>query len=152
VSEAARRELLVRELESVHNQLKQVGMRSRIVARSDLTLTPQQVRVAGLLVLNGPMRSSELALALEVSRATVTGLLDRLEQAGLVVRRVDPHDNRGRLAEVTDSGRQALSELLSSMSLVQDRVLEALTADELAHLVAGFRAVLRVARSLDRPD
>ncbi|MDR0625742.1 MAG: MarR family transcriptional regulator [Bifidobacteriaceae bacterium] len=88
MSGGARRESLLRDLEAIHDQLKGVGMRSRIEARPTLALRPQQVRVAGLLVLNGPMRSGELATTLGVSRATMTGLVDRLEQAGMVERRV----------------------------------------------------------------
>jgi DNA-binding MarR family transcriptional regulator len=149
MGDEARRERLLAELDEVHAQLKRVGMRSRIASRADFALTPQQLRVVGLLALNGPMRSSELATALDVTRATVTGLLDRLEQGGLIIRRTDPRDGRSRLAESTERARRTLSAMLSSMDLVPDKIISLLTPDELDCLLTGLRAILRAASRVE---
>ncbi|MDR2373813.1 MAG: MarR family transcriptional regulator [Bifidobacteriaceae bacterium] len=148
MSEEARRAELLRELESVYDSLRGAELRSQLAARADSILTPQQIRVVGLLALNGPMRSSQVAAALGVSRSTMTGLLDRLENGGLVVRAVDPADARGRTAEATERGRQALSELLRTKMVAPDRVVRRLNVEELEGLLTGFRAVLREVRAL----
>ncbi|MDR1635654.1 MAG: MarR family transcriptional regulator [Bifidobacteriaceae bacterium] len=148
VSEEARRAELLLELESLQAEFEEAAMRSQIAARADSNLTPQQVKVAGLLALNGPMRSSQLADALGVTRATVTGLLDRLEQGGLIVRAADPNDARGRLAEVTPHGRQALTSLIRSATPPPHIFSGLLTAHELECLATGFKAMLRAVQAL----
>lgn len=49
---------------------------------------------------------SELAQALAVQGATITNLLKRMEEAGMVVRRRDDEDNRLVRVYITDDGRQ----------------------------------------------
>ncbi|RMF11590.1 MAG: MarR family transcriptional regulator [Candidatus Dadabacteria bacterium] len=58
-----------------------------------------------------PRPQSELVEALPVRKAAVTGLLARMEENGLVVRRRDPADGRAWLVEATDAGRERLPKL-----------------------------------------
>ena len=58
----------------------------------------------------GSMRSSELAEHASVSRATVTGLLDTLEKAGLIARTPDARDRRASCVRITDKGRGTSAE------------------------------------------
>src|SRR5690606_9616047 len=48
-----------------------------------------------LLSRQGPMSPSALASATQLHPATLTGVLDRLEQSGWIERRRDPMDRRG---------------------------------------------------------
>ncbi len=57
-----------------------------------------------------PMRMSEIADKLVLSRGGTTKVIDRLEELGHVTRRPDPDDRRATLVEITDSGRQAQAE------------------------------------------
>ena len=45
---------------------------------------------------------------LMVHPTSVTNTIDRLEAQGMVVRRPNPADGRGRLAEITERGRDAV--------------------------------------------
>ncbi|HET7735306.1 MAG TPA: MarR family transcriptional regulator [Nocardioidaceae bacterium] len=54
-------------------------------------------------------RMSELAEAAQVSKQTLTSIVDQLEKAGYVRRTPDPHDARARLVHVTDLGRQLIA-------------------------------------------
>jgi DNA-binding MarR family transcriptional regulator len=45
---------------------------------------------------------------LMVHPTSVTNTIDRLEEQGMVIRRPNPHDGRGRLAEITEQGRDAV--------------------------------------------
>ena len=68
-------------------------------------LTPAEVNA---LVCFGDDRAvpvSELAHRAGTRRSTFTGVLDRLEQRGLVERRPHPDDRRSLLATLTASGR-----------------------------------------------
>ncbi|MDR1442510.1 MAG: MarR family transcriptional regulator [Bifidobacteriaceae bacterium] len=148
MSNEARRQELLAELEAIQGEWDEAGLRSQIAARSESVLTPRQIKVVGLLALNGPMRSSQMATALGVTRATMTGLLDRLESARLVTRKVDPRDGRGRLVQATERGRRALTALIS-LGPSPDRLLELLTEEELKHLVVALRALTRAAARIE---
>jgi DNA-binding MarR family transcriptional regulator len=47
---------------------------------------------------------------LMVHPTSVTNTIDRLELAGLVVRKPNPQDRRGTLAEITPSGRKVVAD------------------------------------------
>jgi len=50
---------------------------------------------------------SELSRRLIVSNGAITGLVDKLMQAGLVVRRYDPADRRSMIVRLTRKGRES---------------------------------------------
>jgi DNA-binding MarR family transcriptional regulator len=58
----------------------------------------------------GPITPSELAARERVRRPTITRVLGRLEDAGLVERAADPADRRSSLVRPTPSGRALLEE------------------------------------------
>lgn len=68
-----------------------------------------------LLVLNqaegGRMRRVDLAQALGISQASVTRAALPLEKTGLVVRETDRSDARVGLVQITDTGRQRITEV-----------------------------------------
>jgi DNA-binding MarR family transcriptional regulator len=79
-------------------------------------LRPLNVSAAGGLVLgilrdHGAISPSELGERLIVTRATVTGLLDSLEQRGFVRRSPNASDRRSLLAEITPAGLIVLQQL-----------------------------------------
>lgn len=54
----------------------------------------------------GALPVTKASLRLQVHPTSVTNAVDRLERAGLVVRRPDPSDGRGTLVAITEQGRQ----------------------------------------------
>jgi DNA-binding MarR family transcriptional regulator len=58
---------------------------------------------------NGLLSQTELGHMLLVNRSNVTGLVDRVEQAGWVRRVPDGIDRRINLVEITESGRKILN-------------------------------------------
>ncbi|MEU3465469.1 MarR family transcriptional regulator [Streptomyces sp. NPDC006733] len=61
----------------------------------------------------GEKSPSRLAEDLDVSRATITGLLDGLEREGLIARRPSTEDGRGSVAVLTARGAQRLRDMAS---------------------------------------
>ncbi|MEV6522426.1 MarR family transcriptional regulator [Longispora sp. NPDC051575] len=59
----------------------------------------------------GEKSPSDLAASMGVSRATVTGLVDRLERDGLVLRRSSAEDGRSAVVVLTARGAQKLRDL-----------------------------------------
>jgi DNA-binding MarR family transcriptional regulator len=72
----------------------------------DLSLTA--VAALGSLERRGGQRITTLAAAEGVSQPSMTQLVQRLEQRGLVVRSSDPSDGRVALVALTDEGRAVL--------------------------------------------
>jgi DNA-binding MarR family transcriptional regulator len=98
-------------------------------------ITPAGFNV--LMILQGsdePLCPNEIGERRLVTRGTVTGVLDSLEQRGLVVRRRHPEDRRMLLIELTAKGRRLLDELLPEHRAAERRVLGALSDREVATL------------------
>jgi DNA-binding MarR family transcriptional regulator len=114
-----------------------------IVSRGEAEFLAQhglnQARLIMLVLLdnseNGSLRSSELAEHASVSRATITGLLDTMEKAGLVERREDPRDRRASCVKITSKGCARLRKVQPLLIRWTEEILSALSVRERAHLV-----------------
>ncbi|MEV0618982.1 MarR family transcriptional regulator [Nonomuraea sp. NPDC050404] len=69
-------------------------------------LTPQQAQLLCLLV-DGPVGMSELVRTLQLEKSSLTGLVDRAEKRGLVVRTRDSRDRRACRIGLTGEGERA---------------------------------------------
>jgi len=99
--------------EAVMNTIRTADMLFDQIGR---LLRPLNVSAAGGLVLGilrdrGPMSPSELGERLIVTRATVTGLIDSLEQRGFARRYANPSDRRSLLVEITPAGLEVVQEV-----------------------------------------
>ena len=88
---------------------------------------------------------TQLYEAAMISSGGMTDRIDRLERAGLVVRRPDPKDRRGKLIVLTDSGKRLIDETISRHVANEERLLLTLTEAEqetlsalLGKLIAGL--------------
>ena len=80
------------------------------------------------------MTPSEVAQRERIQRPTVTRLLARLEQAGLVQRTPDPADRRSSLLSSTPAGHELMEELRTRKTAYLARRLERLDPEERATL------------------
>lgn len=80
-----------------------------------------------------PMRMSDIAERLVLSRGGTTKVIDRLEEAGLVRRSVDPTDRRALVVSATDEGVA----MLDKTRPVVDQALRELWARHLTDEEAG---------------
>ena len=72
-------------------------------------LTVPQYRVLRLLTDEGALSPNVLAAALGVTPGNLTGVLDRLEAAGLLARVRGNEDRRSLRAHITESGRALMA-------------------------------------------
>jgi DNA-binding MarR family transcriptional regulator len=79
---------------------------------------------------------------LQVHPTSVTNAADRLERAGLVVRRPHPEDGRAVLLEITPAGRK-LAAVATERLNEQVFTRPGLPPDKLRHLVAILRDLRR---------
>jgi MarR family transcriptional regulator for hemolysin len=82
--------------------------------------------------LGDGVRPKDLAEALEMERPSLTQLLDRLEAAGLVTRREDPEDHRGKTVHLTDAGRAVHHRTVIANGRVARRLMDRVSDADLA--------------------
>ncbi|MBN1336454.1 MAG: MarR family transcriptional regulator [Deltaproteobacteria bacterium] len=107
-------------LTALRRVLRAVSIHSRQMARST-GLTVPQVLCLRALSLEEPLTSAQLAQRLQVSPATLTGLVDRLVEGGLVRRRRGTHDRRQVHILLSEAGRQRVGQM---PRLLQERFVE----------------------------
>ncbi|WP_063034331.1 MarR family winged helix-turn-helix transcriptional regulator [Nocardia grenadensis] len=85
------------------------------------------------------LNPSALADTLMLSRAGMTGRLDRLESAGYVRRIADAEDRRAVRVALTDAGRELIDAVVTEHTANETRMLATLTAAERGELdrIAG---------------
>jgi DNA-binding MarR family transcriptional regulator len=88
------------------------------------------------------LNPTELMRATLLSSGGMTKRLDRLEEAGLVRRKPDPHDRRGTLVGLTRKGRSAIDAALAAHLGNEERVLSPLTSQERRTLDRLLRKLL----------
>ena len=78
------------------------------------------------------MTQSEIGDQLSVQGATVTNMLQRMEESGLVTRRRDLEDNRLVRVYLTESGREKERAITEQFLKLQSTVFEGISGDDRA--------------------
>jgi DNA-binding MarR family transcriptional regulator len=114
----------------------------RLRQHADSGMSPSALAALSTIERHGPMTLGELATAERVQPPTVTAVVSRLEEAGLVARTTHERDRRVSMVAVTSAGLEFLRE--------SRRAKEAFLARGLASLSDEDRAAL--ARSAELLD
>ncbi|MBX7136961.1 MAG: MarR family transcriptional regulator [Oligoflexia bacterium] len=94
----------------------------------------RQFAVLEALYHLGPLQQSEIAQKMLCTPGHITGLLDKLERAGLLRRRAKPGDRRVKAVELTERGRALVRKLLPGHVRAITSAASALSAAELSTL------------------
>jgi DNA-binding MarR family transcriptional regulator len=115
------------------------AFRRRIAAAR---LTPDQFTVLRWLVEQAEGITQRALADLMASDAnTITSLLTRMQDAGLIERQADAHDRRCNILRATRKGRAIHARLQPEASALQDRVLSAIPSDERARFLAQLGSI-----------
>ncbi|MFN3239350.1 MAG: MarR family winged helix-turn-helix transcriptional regulator, partial [Pseudomonadales bacterium] len=96
-------------LTALRRVLRATELHSKEVAQS-VGLTPVQLRLLKFIGECEAGNAKYLAVQMRVSQATVTALLDKLEQRHMIERTVSRYDRRQKMISLTPKGRQAIEE------------------------------------------
>jgi long-chain acyl-CoA synthetase len=117
-----------------------LAIASRVVEKSLGDMTLPQLRILSL-VARAPERASRLASQSDVSRPTLTGVLDGLVARGWVERTEVAGDRRGVELEATASGRAALEQAQRDVATRFDDILELVEPAQRRAAIAGLEVL-----------
>ena len=103
VENGSREESILRSLRRI---LRSVALHGRQLQRDHQLTAPQLLALRFLRDAPEPPTAGQVAEALVLSAATVTGILDRLERRGLVVRRRGERDRRRVRVSLSEEGHR----------------------------------------------
>jgi DNA-binding MarR family transcriptional regulator len=106
----------------------------RLRQESGTGLSPSLTAALATVERHGPLTPSELAARERVQRPTVTRVVYRLEEAGLVTRAADPADRRSALITITPAGRALLDAARTRKDAFLSERLDALSPADRATL------------------
>ncbi len=122
------------------------------VDRSHRNLVRRQMHALGLCRGQPPvlfalhkkdgMSNSELAEFLEITPATLTNKVKRMEKAGLVIRQRDEDDERVSRIYLTDKSRSFMDRLHKSMIEMESAMLKGFSDSEIQRIKADIRKIL----------
>ena len=94
-----------------------------------LNITRSQWWVLAYLSRHDGMIQSDLASVLELGKAALGSLIDRLEASGLVRRGADEEDRRAKRVFLSPAGTQLIKEMRVRSHEMSERILEGLDSD-----------------------
>jgi DNA-binding MarR family transcriptional regulator len=159
IEEAARQWALrwgaVDEMRAVTNVMRVqqlvLGELDEILRPHGLTFARYEALVLLTFSRRGSLPLGKMGDRLQVHPTSVTSIVDRLEAAGLVLRRPHPTDGRTVLAEITEAGR-AVVEAATRDLVAADFGVGVLSAEQLNALSALLRPIRFAAGDFEEPS
>jgi len=130
----AREEPFLKVLRALVETYNAFSLNDQRICR-ELGLTQSQFDVVATLGNTPGMSCGEISGRTLVTKGTLTGVLDRLEARGLVVRIPSPTDRRSQLIRLTDAGDRLFRKAFPAMvSQLKPRFEDALSPAEMGSL------------------
>lgn len=106
-------------------------MRKVWLENTELGLNPTQFSVLEKLHVEGSLKVTEVAKLLCLTAGAVTGITDKLIEAGYVERRRDDVDRRTVYLEMTEAGNKAYTETLEQRAALFERFFDNVEEDQI---------------------
>jgi DNA-binding MarR family transcriptional regulator len=102
-------------------------------------MSPSEGHILTYLRSYAPAAVGELVRVFGIKQSTFTSMLDRLEQAGLIRREMNPGDRRSFLIQITDTGRERAEKATETLQALEAEIRARVSERD----VEGFHAVMR---------
>ena len=98
-------------------------------------LVGRELDLIALLCAGGPTSVKSLVADLALPRSTMTAIVDRLEERGLVLRHPNPEDRRSIILEATPKASEAFEQYRNGVAQLVAHMKQALPTEELSALM-----------------
>lgn len=106
-----------------------------------LGLTQAQWQTLAHLSRNQGLKQAQLAEIMEIRAITLTRLIDRLQDAGLVERRPDPDDRRAQRLFLTAAAQPLIGKMWGQAALVREKAMAGLPPERREQLIDTLKAM-----------
>ncbi len=124
----------------------EIGIVDQLARTAFERVLPKGMTVPQFSVLNhfvrlgGPRTPAQLASSFQVSRATMTNTLKRLDEAGLIVAHRDPNDGRSKQIDITQAGRDMRERSVANLMPLLAEMAQRLDVASLAKVIPTLQA------------
>ena len=106
-------------------------MRKELDVRlSKFNLTTSQFEVLGYLAQSGGLEQQKLQHHSGITSATLTGILDKLEERSYILRKPSPTDGRANFVTLTKQGNEVFAQLVDLILEFENDMLQGFTQAE----------------------
>jgi DNA-binding MarR family transcriptional regulator len=137
------------ELFAAISVIRRAARRATRQAWTQQPLAPAQSELLRLAAARPGMTVADAAQELRLAPNTVSTLVGRLTQAGLLTREKSARDGRTVLLSATDKARRRLAEFRDLRAELAGRALERMTAADRQVLAAAGPTLLRLAERME---
>jgi MarR family transcriptional regulator, organic hydroperoxide resistance regulator len=109
-----------------------------------IELTSSQIKVLATFTERECYSMTELSQMLSVTMPTMTAMIDRLIQSGLVKRERDERDRRVVLVRLTGDGKKVISNLMDIRKQEIEKVLRTLEHEEVEVFLGSIESVAQL--------
>jgi DNA-binding MarR family transcriptional regulator len=120
------------------------------VEEAGYDITPVQYAALTTIETHPGIDQATLAGLIAYDRTTITGVVDRLAQKGLLVRQASSRDRRASELQITDEGRRTLRGIEPAVEAAQQIMLRGLTTDEAKTFLRLLRKAIAASNELSR--
>lgn len=127
------------------SRIKQVGTRifDRMLAVSGIdSFNGAQGRILYVLWQNDAISISSLSSQTSLANTTLTAMLDRMENTGLIVRKPDPKDRRNRLIALTEKAKSLQEDYVKISNKMNAIYYTGFTETEILQLESYLERIL----------
>jgi DNA-binding MarR family transcriptional regulator len=106
----------------------------RALEQAGLGVTPGEARTLVYVSRLAPLHQRDLAAQMSIEPMTLVRYLNRLEEQGLIHRRIDPADKRAKLVSLAQEAKPLLQTILARAQQAREEAMQGLSARDVALL------------------
>ena len=146
---AKKTEQNIQKLANIFPQIQRFFHNVSIEVSKTGAFTIAQFRVLSLLDHYGKMTINELKTQLNIAQSSASGLVDRLEQLGLIKRRAGEKDKRITELSLTFKAKRILQKKHKSMDDVYRNILEQMNNKDQKIFVESFENLMKLIEKME---